>query len=69
MRGRKGHHRAVIRLESQHDVSFPPEAVWPILSKTDWLNRSIGMPPANYEIKPRAEDFFGVRRASQLRHA
>jgi len=55
MRARNGHHRAVIRLESQHDVSFPPEAVWPILSKTDWLNRSVGLPPVNYEIKPRAE--------------
>ena len=46
---------AVIRLESQHDVSFPPEAVWPILSKTEWLNRSIGLPPVTYEIKSRPE--------------
>jgi adenylate cyclase len=45
----------VIRLESQHDVSFSPDAVWPILSRTDWLNRSIGLPPVSYEITPRAE--------------
>lgn len=45
----------MIRLESQHDIAFPREAIWPVLSKTDWLNRSLGLPPVNYDIEPRAE--------------
>jgi len=45
----------VIRLESQYDVAFAPERIWPILSRTEWLNRSLGLPPVKYEIKPRAE--------------
>jgi class 3 adenylate cyclase len=45
----------VIRLESRHDIAFPREAVWPILSKTDWLNRSVGLPAVHYEIQPRTE--------------
>ena len=45
----------MIRLESQHELAFPPEAVWPILSKTDWLNRSLGLPAVNYDIKPGEE--------------
>lgn len=29
--------------------------VWPILAKTDWINRAIGLPPVKYEIKPLPE--------------
>ena len=45
----------VIRFETQHEFAFPPEALWPILSKTDWLNRSFGLPPVDYEVTPRDE--------------
>jgi len=45
----------VIRVESQHDIAFPREAVWPVLSRTDWINRSMGLPPVDYDIAPRAE--------------
>ncbi len=45
----------MIRIESQHDLAFPRETVWPALSKTDWLNRSLGLPPVSYEIEPRVE--------------
>jgi adenylate cyclase len=45
----------VLRLESQHVLPFPPETVWPALSNTDWLNRSLGLPPVNYSVKPLAE--------------
>ena len=45
----------MIRLESQHDIAFPREAIWPVLSKTDWLNRSLGLPAVKYDIEPRAE--------------
>jgi adenylate cyclase len=45
----------VVRLESQFVFSFPRETVWPALSKTDWLNRSLGLPPVRYQIKPAPE--------------
>ena len=45
----------MIRLESRHDIAFPREAVWPVLSKTDWFNRSLGLPPVKYDIQPQAE--------------
>jgi class 3 adenylate cyclase len=46
---------AVIRLESQHPIPCPREDLWPILSKTDWLNRALGLPPVDYEIHRLAE--------------
>jgi adenylate cyclase len=42
----------VVRLESQFVFSFPRETVWPALSKTDWLNRSLGLPPVHYQLQP-----------------
>ncbi|MBI4327940.1 MAG: adenylate/guanylate cyclase domain-containing protein [Chloroflexi bacterium] len=44
---------AVIRTESQHEIPFPRSKVWPVLSKTDWINRSIGLPPVTYDIQPQ----------------
>jgi len=41
--------------EAVIDVPFPPEKLWPILSKTDWLNRAIGLPPVRYNIIARGE--------------
>src|ERR1043166_2368390 len=31
---------ASIQTESIHDLPFAPAQVWPIVSKTDWLNRA-----------------------------
>jgi adenylate cyclase len=45
----------MVRLESQFVFSFPPETVWPALSKTDWINRSLRLPPVNYQILPAPE--------------
>ncbi len=45
----------MIRLESQHELPFPPASVWPLLSNTDWLNRSVGLPPVKYDIQARTE--------------
>jgi class 3 adenylate cyclase len=42
----------VIRFESRYDIAFPREAIWPVLSRTDWLNRSLGLPPVEYDLKP-----------------
>jgi adenylate cyclase len=61
---------APIRTEAVFEIPFPPEAVWPVLSKTDWLNRSAGLPPVTYEIKPLSDGgtqvfasarFYGLR--------
>jgi adenylate cyclase len=45
----------VIRIESQREFAFSPERVWSCLSKTDWLNRALGLPEVKYEIEPRPE--------------
>ena len=45
----------MIRLESQHQIAFPPEAVWPVLSQTDWINRAVGLPAVKYDVKARSE--------------
>jgi adenylate cyclase len=45
----------MIRLETRHKFSSPREAVWSCLSKTDWLNRALGLPPVTYETGPRPE--------------
>src|SRR5690242_11357356 len=45
----------MIQIESRHELAFPREAVWPILSKTDWLNRALRIPPVAYEVQPRPE--------------
>jgi class 3 adenylate cyclase len=46
------HLGAVIRIETHYDIPFPRTEVWPVLSKTDWINRSMGLPPVRYEFAP-----------------
>ncbi|MFO1502141.1 MAG: DUF5939 domain-containing protein [Verrucomicrobiota bacterium] len=55
----------VVRSEMVYDLSFPPERVWPILSKTDWINRSLGLPPVRYQISP--EPTGGTNVVAQAR--
>ena len=43
-----------VRIERYFAIPFPPAEVWPILSKTDWINRSLGLPPVTYETRPAA---------------
>ncbi|HEX4120245.1 MAG TPA: DUF5939 domain-containing protein [Verrucomicrobiae bacterium] len=45
----------MIRLETRHKFSAAPSAVWSCLSKTDWLNRALRLPPVHYHSEPRAE--------------
>jgi adenylate cyclase len=42
----------LVETEAFFDLPFPRERVWPILSKTDWINRSMGLPPVKYDITP-----------------
>ncbi len=37
------------------DLPFPRDAVWSVFSKTDWLNRSIGLPAVTYTTEPLVE--------------
>ena len=45
----------VIHTETTCEVPFPRRDVWPIMSKTDWINRAVGLPPVRYEVKPLPE--------------
>ena len=56
----------VIQFESQHDLPFPPEAVWPALSNTDWMNRALGLPPVHYEFTANAEGGSTTRARAQV---
>jgi adenylate cyclase len=56
----------VIQFESQHNLPFPPEAVWPALSKTDWMNRALGLPPVHYEFTANAEGGSTTRARAQV---
>src|SRR5512140_1058266 len=57
---------ATIRLESQHSVPFPRAALWPLLSKTDWINRSIGLPPVDYKASPLPEGGSVITGSARL---
>jgi class 3 adenylate cyclase len=37
-----------------------------VLSKTDWLNRSFGLPPVNYDIEPQAEGGSSVTARARI---
>src|SRR6185436_18558604 len=56
----------MIRLESQHVLSFPPEAVWPVLSRTDWINRSVGLPAVTYDLARNPEGGSTVRARARM---
>ena len=40
----------MIRLETRYDIAFARDAVWPVLSKTDWINRAMGLPAVEYRM-------------------
>jgi len=59
-----------VKTEASFDIPFPPEAVWDVFSKTDWLNRAAGLPPVSYRMSPLPEGgsrvmadskFFGLQ--------
>jgi adenylate cyclase len=56
----------VIQFESQYDLPFPPEAVWPALSNTDWMNRALGLPPVHYDFTANAEGGSSIRARAQV---
>src|SRR4051812_1918107 len=56
----------VIETEAVFDVAFPRERVWPILSRTDWINRSMGLPPVKYDITPATGGGSNVRARARF---
>lgn len=42
--------RKQIETEAAFDLPFARERLWPILSRTEWLNRAMGLPPVTYEM-------------------
>jgi adenylate cyclase len=45
---------AAVNTETFFDLPFPRSAVWPVFSRTDWLNRSLGLPAVTYKTGPLA---------------
>jgi adenylate cyclase len=49
-----------------HRVPFPPDRVWPILRRTDWLNRSLGLPPVDFKAQALPEGGSRVTASATL---
>lgn len=47
-----------------YEFGHPVEAVWPLVTETDRINRVIGLPKVNYTLAPRAEG--GADRHAEL---
>jgi adenylate cyclase len=45
----------LVKIEETVELPHLRAAVWPILARTDWINRAVGLPPVKYEIKPLPE--------------
>jgi class 3 adenylate cyclase len=45
----------LVKIEETVELPHPRTAVWPILARTDWINRAVGLPPVKYKIKPLPE--------------
>jgi len=57
---------SVIQFEIHHDLPFPCEVVWPVLSKTDWFNRAVGLPAVHYEFLAKAEGGSSTRAHARV---
>lgn len=55
-----------VHIESTFELPFRRQEIWPILSKTDWINRSVGLPSVNYDIQPLPEGGSAVTARAKL---
>jgi class 3 adenylate cyclase len=64
----------LLKIEGMVELPHPRTTVWPILARTDWINRAVGLPPVKYDIKPLPEGgskitarakIFGIKLAWQ----
>ncbi|MDR3459164.1 MAG: DUF5939 domain-containing protein [Verrucomicrobiae bacterium] len=46
---------ALVKIEETVELSQPRALVWPVLAKTDWINRAVKLPAVQYEVKPLPE--------------
>jgi hypothetical protein len=42
------------------------EQLWPALSNTDWINRSLGLPPVSYDVRPAVEGGSSVTAKARI---
>ena len=55
--------------ETFFELPFPRAELWAVLSRTDWLNRAVGLPPVAYETRPLPEGgaaVFGKARIAGM---
>lgn len=57
---------ASVMTETFFDLAFPRPVVWPVLSRTDWLNRALGLPAVDYRTEPLAEGGSAVFASARV---
>lgn len=55
-----------VKIEATVELPHSREALWPILAKTDWLNRAVGLPPVNFEVRPLPQGGSHVTARAKL---
>ncbi len=45
----------LIKIEETVELLQPRAAVWPLLARTDWINRAVKLPAVRYEVEPLPE--------------
>lgn len=60
------HPTGVIRLETRYTLPFPRAEVWPVLSKTDWINRSLRLPAVDYQFAASPQGGSVITARSRL---
>jgi adenylate cyclase len=48
------------------DLPFPRSKVWTVFSRTDWLNRALGLPVVKYRTEPLAEGGSAVFASAKI---
>ena len=44
-----------VKIEETVELNQPRAAVWPLLARTDWINRAVKLPAVNYTVEPLPE--------------
>jgi len=57
---------ALVKIEETVELSQPRAAVWPVLAKTDWINRAVKLPAVRYEVEPLPEGGSKVTAHARL---
>ncbi len=57
---------AIVATETFFDLPFSRAEVWPVLSRTDWLNWALGLPAVDYRTEPLAEGGSAVFASARV---